>query len=47
MPDASTAQGLAEEECQGLKEGSIIQFERFGFVRIDSESPFMAYYTHR
>ena len=47
MPDASTAKGLAEEECQGLKEDSMIQFERFGFVRVDRRSPFKAYYTHR
>jgi glutamyl-tRNA synthetase len=47
MPDASKAQGIAEEECRSLEEGSMIQFERFGFVRVDSTSPFMAYYTHR
>ena len=47
MPDASKAQGLAEEECKDLEEGSMIQFERFGFVRVDNASPFVAYYTHR
>jgi glutamyl-tRNA synthetase len=47
MPNASTAQGLAEEECQNLEEGTMIQFERFGFVRVDGKSPFKAYYTHR
>jgi hypothetical protein len=47
MPDASTAQGIAEEGCRDLEEGSMIQFERFGFVRVDCKSPFVAYYTHR
>jgi glutamyl-tRNA synthetase len=47
MPDASIAQGLAEEECRSLEEGSMIQFERFGFVRVNIGSPFLAYYTHR
>ncbi len=47
MPDASTARGLAEEDCRDLKEGSMIQFERYGFVRVDSKSPFVAYYAHR
>jgi glutamyl-tRNA synthetase len=47
MPDASKAQGFAEEECSCLEEGSMIQLERFGFVRVDSGSPFVAYYSHR
>jgi len=47
MPDASTALGIAEEGCRDLKEGAMIQFERFGFVRVDSKSPFVAYYAHR
>ncbi len=47
MPDASTASGVAGEGCRDLKEGTMIQFERFGFVRVDSESPFVAYYAHR
>lgn len=47
MPDASTARGIAEEGCRDLEEGSMIQFERFGFVRVDTKSPFVAYYAHR
>ena len=35
MPDASTANGVAEEACKTLTPNEIIQFERFGFVRID------------
>jgi len=30
-----TAKGLCEPECLSLEEGSIIQFERFGFCRLD------------
>jgi glutamyl-tRNA synthetase len=47
MPDASISRGVAEEECGSLDEGAMIQFERFGFVRVDQVSPFVAYYTHR
>lgn len=36
MPDASTVKGLAENECKKLKPDAIIQFERFGFVRVDN-----------
>jgi glutamyl-tRNA synthetase len=35
MPDASVAEGVAESACRKLKPNDIIQFERFGFVRID------------
>jgi glutamyl-tRNA synthetase len=49
MPDASVAEGLAEDDCKELKVGSIVQFERFGFVRIDSNKKDLvkAYYCHR
>ncbi|MGB8781296.1 MAG: glutamate--tRNA ligase [Candidatus Bathyarchaeia archaeon] len=35
MPDASVAEGVAESACKKLKPNDIIQFERFGFVRVD------------
>ncbi|MFB0558064.1 MAG: glutamate--tRNA ligase [Candidatus Bathyarchaeia archaeon] len=47
MPDASVAQGLAESACKLLKVDEMIQFERFGFVRIDSVEPFVTYFAHR
>jgi len=47
LPDATLANGIAEEECGVLEMGSMIQFERFGFVRVESASPFLAYYAHR
>ncbi|MHC1564404.1 MAG: glutamate--tRNA ligase [Candidatus Hecatellaceae archaeon] len=36
MPDGSTLEGLAEPECLHLSPGQIIQFERFGFTRIEA-----------
>jgi len=49
MPDMSIINGLAEDSCRLLPEGDIFQFERFGFVRLDSikENKIIAYYAHR
>jgi glutamyl-tRNA synthetase len=47
MPDASSAEGLAEPGCEDLRADDMIQFERFGFVRVESVSPFVAFYSHR
>lgn len=46
MPDASVEDGLAEPRCSALRVNEMIQFERFGFVRVDNTSPFVAYYAH-
>lgn len=48
MPDATVAEGIAESNCKQLKPNSIIQFERFGFVRIDKvNEKLIAYYAHK
>jgi glutamyl-tRNA synthetase len=48
MPDATVAEGIAESPCKGLKPNDIIQFERFGFVRVDEiNTKLTAYYAHR
>jgi glutamyl-tRNA synthetase len=48
MPDASVNEGLAESACKKLKPNDVIQFERFGFVRIDEIKPKLkAYYAHK
>jgi glutamyl-tRNA synthetase len=48
MPDATIARGIAEETCRQLKPNDIIQFERFGFVRVDSiDWKVTANYAHR
>jgi glutamyl-tRNA synthetase len=49
LPDASPVEGFIEDPCRRLQAGAIIQFERFGFVRVDSnaEDVVTAYYCHR
>jgi glutamyl-tRNA synthetase len=48
MSDASTVQGVAEDICKNLKPDTIIQFERFGFVRIDkNDEKIIAYFTQK
>jgi glutamyl-tRNA synthetase len=48
MPDASVTEGFAEADCKKLKPDAIIQFERFGFVRIDEVSEkIIGYYAHK
>ena len=48
MPDASIAKGMAEENCKKLHSDDIIQFERFGFARIDKvDKGITAYFAHR
>jgi glutamyl-tRNA synthetase len=38
MPDATWVEGLAEENVEALKEGDVVQFERFGFVKLDKKT---------
>jgi glutamyl-tRNA synthetase len=48
MPDATVNEGVAESACKKLKPNAIIQFERFGFVRIDEvNAKIKAYYAHK
>ena len=48
MPDATTARGIAEDTCRQLKPNAIIQFERFGFVRVDSiDWKLSGHFAHR
>jgi len=48
MPDASVARGVAEDACKALQRGDTVQFERFGFVRVDSlDGGLTAYFGHR
>lgn len=47
MPDASISRGRVEPNCLKLRVDDIIQFERFGFVRIDNLTPFVAYFAHQ
>jgi glutamyl-tRNA synthetase len=48
MPDASVTEGFAEADCKKLKPDANIQFERFGFVRINEVGEkLIAYYAHK
>ncbi len=37
MPDASILKGYCEVNAEDIKEGDIVQFERFGFCRLDKK----------
>ena len=48
MSDASKVVGLAEDACKGLHGGEIVQFERFGFARVDAlDERLIAFFAHR
>jgi glutamyl-tRNA synthetase len=48
MPDATVNEGIAESACKKLKPDTVIQFERFGFVRVDkNNAKLTAYYAHK
>jgi glutamyl-tRNA synthetase len=48
MQDATTVEGIAESFCKRLEAGTIIQFERYGFVRIDQAGEKLTvYYAHK
>ena len=48
LQDASVVEGFAESACKKLKPDAAIQFERFGFVRVDSvQEKLTVYYSHK
>ena len=48
MPDGSVATGRTEEACRELKPNEIVQFQRFGFVRVDEvNEKLIVYFAHR
>jgi glutamyl-tRNA synthetase len=48
MPDAAVNEGIAESACKKLKPDTVIQFERFGFVRVTEIAPKLTvYYAHK
>ncbi len=49
MPDKRVAVGLAEKGVNSLKVGDIVQFERFGYCRLDKKEKgkLMFWYTHK
>jgi len=49
MPDKNIRKGLAEENIKKLKTGDVIQFERFGFCRLDKKEKdkLIFWFTHK
>ncbi len=48
MPDASRRVGLGEKDCANLRSGEIVQFLRFGFVRVDQvDAGIQCFYAHK
>ncbi|MBZ9571556.1 glutamate--tRNA ligase [Methanobrevibacter sp. TMH8] len=49
MSDASIVEGVCEASCKDLKIGDIVQFERFGFARLDeiSNNELVFYFAHK
>ncbi len=47
MPDGTVLKGLGEHNLKNVKAGEIIQFERFGFCRLDKKGEkYEFWYTH-
>jgi glutamyl-tRNA synthetase len=48
MPTGDVEKGFAEKNVENLKVGDIIQFERFGFVKLEKKAKdkFIFCYTH-
>lgn len=49
MDDASVVEGFCEKDCKNLDVDDVIQFERFGFVRLDEikDDKLVFYYAHK
>jgi glutamyl-tRNA synthetase len=48
MPDGSSVKGLVEKAVQNVSVGQIVQFERFGFVRVDQkDDTVVVFFAHK
>ncbi|MCW4021067.1 MAG: glutamate--tRNA ligase [Candidatus Bathyarchaeota archaeon] len=48
MPDGTSVKGLAEDGFRRASPGQVVQFERFGFVRIDQmKDKILVFFTHK
>lgn len=48
MPDGNVVEGVGEVNLRHAERGGIVQFERFGFVRLDKvENEVVAYFGHK
>jgi len=47
MENGEISRGLGEPECTNLSEGAVVQFERYGFVKVDRLKPMITvYFAH-
>lgn len=46
-PDGKNAHGLVEKNVEEVNLGDIVQFERYGFVKIHEKEPILASFGHR
>lgn len=46
LPNKEIDQGFAESYIENVEEGSVVQFERYGFARLDDKETFYFRYTH-
>jgi len=47
MPDGTAVKGIAEKDSKDIKTGEIVQFERFGFCRLDGKDKILKFwFTH-
>lgn len=46
MPDKTIQQGIAEKDATMVEQGEVIQFERFGFCRLDDKENMRFWFTH-
>ena len=49
MPDKKVVKGIAEHTIKNLKQGDVIQFERFGFCKLDKiiNNKYYFWFTHK
>ena len=48
MPDKTVLKGIAEQTIAAAKESEVVQFERFGFCRLDRKGEMHSFwFTHK
>ncbi|MCK5548411.1 MAG: glutamate--tRNA ligase, partial [Thermoplasmata archaeon] len=47
MPNGDVVEGYGEKAIKNLKESDVVQFERFGFVRVDSPKDGVCFFAHK
>jgi hypothetical protein len=46
MPEGTVKEGIAESHAADLAQGDIIQFERFGFCKLDDKAKMRFWFSH-